>query len=124
MLNNRIFKDNRIPPRSFTNADYASFGGAPVGYSYEDGQYWDTTSYAIPEGAESVEAMLYYQSTTKEYVEFLRDENTTNSKGQEMFDLWNNNGNCPPEVMESATIVLNPECDADLDSDGDIDAAI
>ena len=30
---------------------------------------------------------------------------------------------CRPPVMESATIMLNPECDADLDSDVDVDAA-
>jgi hypothetical protein len=42
---------------------------------------------------------LYYQSTSKEFVEFLRDENRTNTKGQEMFDLWNMNGKCPPTLM-------------------------
>ena len=41
---------------------------------------------------------LYYQSTSKEYVEFLRDENTTNTAGQALYDLWTNNGKCPPEA--------------------------
>ena len=48
---------------------------------------------------------LYYQSTSKEFVEFLRDENRTNTKGQEMYDLWNNNGKCPPTLMAEATWV-------------------
>ncbi|MHC4093376.1 MAG: hypothetical protein ACYSVY_24410, partial [Planctomycetota bacterium] len=48
VLNNTVYKDNRIPPRGFTNAAYADFGGAPVDYSYADGQYWDETYYAIP----------------------------------------------------------------------------
>ncbi len=48
---------------------------------------------------------LYYQSTSKEFVEFLRDENTTNTKGQELYDLWNNNGKCPPTLMAQATWV-------------------
>ncbi len=122
VLNNKIFKDNRIPPRGFTNADFASFGGAPVDYVYEDGQFWDATPYDIPKGAASAEVTLYYQSTTKEYVEFLRDENSTDTKGQELFDLWNENGKSPPEIMQTVTILLNQECPADLDGSGSVGA--
>jgi len=109
VLNNKTFSDNRIPPRGFTNAAFDDFGGAPVGYSYADGQYWDETYYAIPAGAASAEVTLYYQSTSKEFIEFLRDENTTNSLGQEMYDLWNDNGKCPPEVMWTGTLALTSE---------------
>jgi hypothetical protein len=108
VLNNDVLKDNRIPPRGFTNAAYEDFGGAPVAYSYADGQYWDESFYTIPSGTTSAEVTLYYQSTSKEFVEFLRDENTTNTKGQEMYDLWNDNGKSPPEVMAS-TIIAVPE---------------
>jgi hypothetical protein len=121
VLNNKVFKDNRIPPRGFTNAAYESFGGGHVGYSYSDGQYWDETSYDVPPGAVSAEVTLYYQSTSKEFVEFLRDENFTNSKGQELYDLWNDNDKCPPEVMQTATIQLaGPDCPADIDGDGEV----
>jgi len=99
VLNNMVVSDNRIPPRGFTNAAFESFGGAPVGHSYADGQYWDDTEYTIPPGARRAEARLYYQSTSKEFIEFLRDENRTDNKGQIMYDLWNNNGKCPPELM-------------------------
>lgn len=108
VLNNKIFKDNRIPPRGFSNAEFSGFGGAPVGHTYLDGQFWDDTLYTIPPGATSVELTLYYQSTTKEFAEFLRDENTTNSEGQALYDLWNNNGKCPPETMRTSTIALTP----------------
>jgi hypothetical protein len=119
VLNNKVFKDNRIPPRGFTNAAYEDFGGGYVGYSYPDGQYWDDTFYAIPSGAVSAEVTLYYQSTSKEFVEFLRDENFTNSKGQELYDLWNDNGKCPPEIMQTAMIaVVAPPCPGDIDGDG------
>ncbi|MEW6249438.1 MAG: Ig-like domain-containing protein [Planctomycetota bacterium] len=119
VLNNKIFKDTRIPPRGFTNADYASFGGAPVGLVYADGQYWDTTSYAIPPGAASATVRLYYQSTSKEFVEFLRDENTTNNAGQVLYDLWNNNGKSPPELMSSANFAVTPALvPGDLNCDG------
>lgn len=103
VLNNRVYEDNRIPPRGFSNAAYAAFGGAPVGHHYDDGQFWDDSLYAIPPGAVRAEVRLYYQSTSKEFVEFLRDENTTNTKGQEMYNLWNANGKCPPTLMSAAT---------------------
>lgn len=123
VLNNKIFKDNRIPPRGFNNTEFANFGGAPVGASYADGQYWDDTSYIIPDGTARVEVRLYYQSTSKEYVTFLRDENTTNSKGQELYNLWDANGRCPPELMTMASLTLTPVIrPGDIDGDGDIDA--
>lgn len=106
VLNNKIYEDNRIPPRGFTNATFALFGGAPVGHSYADGQYWDESLYALPEGTTRAEVKLYYQSTSKEFIEFLRDENRTNTKGQELFDLWNNNGKCPPTLMAADTWVI------------------
>jgi hypothetical protein len=105
VLNDTVYQDNRIPPRGFLNEQYASFGGAPVAYRYEDGQYWDRTEYTVPLGTARAEVDLYYQSTSKEFVEFLRDENTTDSKGQELYELWNDNGKCPPTLMTSAVWV-------------------
>lgn len=119
VLNNKVYKDNRIPPRGFTNAAFADFGGAPVEHSYADEQYWDDTYYVIPPGAASAEVTLYYQSTSKEFIEFLRDENTTNNIGQEMYDLWNENDKCPPEVMQTAFITSLLQ--ADLDGSGGVD---
>jgi cytochrome c553 len=104
VLNNKVYKDNRIPPRGFTNAAYESFGGQPVSHTYDDDQYWDETYYTIPPAATKAEVTLYYQSTSKEFIEFLRDENTTDNAGQDMYDLWNDNGKCPPEVMAAASV--------------------
>ena len=117
VLNNKIFEDNRIPPRGFTNAAFAEFGGAPVGHHYDDGQHWDDAGYAVPAGAVRAEVKLYYQSTSKEFIEFLRDENTTNSAGQDMYDLWNENGKCPPTLMASASYNVLP-AEEDFDGDG------
>lgn len=123
VLNNKIYKDNRIPPRGFNNALFSSFGGAPVGREYADGQYWDDAWYSVPFGAVSATATLYYQSTSKEYVEFLRDKNATDNTGQLMYDLWNNNGKCPPELMRTVTVAVSiPDVRADLDHDGDVDS--
>lgn len=99
VLNNKIYEDNRIPPRGFTNAAFEAFGGTPVGHVYADGQHWDDSDYTIPAGARRAEVRLFYQSTSKEFVEFLRDENMTDDKGQRMYDLWNDNGKCPPVLM-------------------------
>jgi len=105
VLNNKIYEDNRIPPRGFTNANFEPFGGLPVGHSYADGQYWDDSLYTLPPGTTRAEVKLYYQSTSKEFVEFLRDENRTTSHGQMMYDLWATNGMCPPTLMAQSTWV-------------------
>jgi hypothetical protein len=105
VLNNKIYEDDRIPPRGFINTTFAAFGGEPVGYSYADGHYWDDTDYNLPVGTTRVDVRLYYQSTSKEFVEFLRDENHSNTNGQAMYDLWNDNNKCPPTLMAQTTWV-------------------
>lgn len=103
-LNDTILKDNRIPPLGFTNANYSAFGGQPVdpdqpGVRYADGQNWDTATYGLPSSSRQVVATLYYQTTSKDYIDFLRDENNTNSAGQDMHDLWTANAKAPPVKM-------------------------
>ena len=112
-LNDSMYKDNRIPPLGFTHAAFDAFGGAPVDDSrpaprYADGQNWDTAMFALPASARSVKATLYYQTTSKEYVEFLRDENTTNTAGQEMYDLWVAHGRSAPVAMAQDSTTFNP----------------
>jgi hypothetical protein len=120
VLNNKVFKDNRIPPQGFSNANYETFGGPPVAYTYGEGQYWDITTYEIPYDAATAEVTFYYQSTSKEFIEFLRDENTTNTLGDQMYDLWNSNGKSPPEVMVQQQFVLAPPVPGDADGDGKV----
>lgn len=123
VLNNRVYKDNRIPPRGFTNAAFATFGGTPVGATYADGQHWDVTPYGIPDSAVTAEVALYYQSTTREYVEFLRDHNVTNDTGEILHKLWLNYGQSPPELMATTTVALVPPDPADFNGDGTVDFA-
>jgi hypothetical protein len=110
VLNDTIYKDNRIPPLGFTNAGFDAFGGAPVdsewsgsGPRYEDGQNWDTSVYRVPPGTETIVTTLYYQTISREYVEFLRDENVTDTAGQTLYDLWTENGRAAPVVMARDT---------------------
>ncbi len=112
-LNDTIYLDNRIPPLGFTNAAYETFGGAPVEPlhpppRYPDGQNWDAPSFALPSAARQASAVLYYQTTSKDYVEFLRDANTTNGAGQAMYDAWSANGRCGPIVMAGDSMSFNP----------------
>ncbi len=121
VLNNKVYKDNRIPPRGFTNAGYEEFGGAPVNTTYADGQYWSDTPYALPIGAASATVNLYYQTSAKDYIEFLRDENHTNDWGQRLHDLWQVHGMSEPVLMASHTIALTGFVPGDFDGDGDAD---
>jgi hypothetical protein len=110
-LNNHIFKDNRIPPRGFTNATFDAAGAPVVGATYADGQYWDTTAYSVPNGATSAVVTLKYQTTTKEFVEFLRDENVGNAydikgAGQKLYDIWTSTGRSAPVSMATVTVNL------------------
>ncbi len=111
VLNNYIYKDNRIPPRGFTNANFQTIQSAPVGYAYADGQNWDQTDYLVPGTSAQVVATLYYQTTSKEYVEFLRDENRTNTRGQVLYDLWAANGKSAPVAMSTQTFNIKPIVD-------------
>ena len=80
--------DNRIPPRGFTNAAFSAAGAAPVAYTYADGQYWDNTDYAIPANAVKAAVSFYYQTSSMEYMEFLRDTVSQGGQtGNEAYDL-------------------------------------
>jgi hypothetical protein len=107
VLNDTVYFDNRIPPRGFTNAAFADIQSAPVGYDYADGQFDDVTPYVLPDASRRVEATLYYQSTSKEYVEFLRDENTTDDTGDQLFASWVNQGRAAPVAMATSELILD-----------------
>ena len=64
-LNSYVIKDNCIPPRGFTNANFETFDGQPVDYTYADGEYSDNTSFSIPSDAVVGVATLYFQTSSK-----------------------------------------------------------
>ena len=77
------YKDNRIPPKGFDIANAVDRLSEPIwdGVSRTDyftaqeyaGGY-DDSSLTIPAGADYVIVKLYYQGTSREYIEFLRNE--------------------------------------------------
>lgn len=109
-LNNVTISDNRIPPRGYNFAAFNAVGAAPASGGqpdptlYADGQYWDTAVYTLPEGVAYGRVRLLYQTTSKEYVEFLRDNNPYPgyNNGQILYDLWEQFGKNTPEVMAQA----------------------
>ena len=82
-LANGRYKDNRIPPKGFRIAEAGTRLCVPVWHGAEDTNYFSPAEYAggydevsltIPTGADTVRVNLYYQTTSREYIEFLRDE--------------------------------------------------
>ena len=125
VLNNMIYKDNRIPPRGFTNAAFQAAQAAPVAAVYADGQYWDDTDFRIPPGAVSATVSVYYQTSSKEYIEFLRDENLNDPPGDEpnegelLHAQWLMTGMSPPVLMGEMSVQnLVPGLFADADCSG------
>ena len=122
-LNNVILSDNRIPPIGFTNAAFAEVQAEPVNYEYADGQNWDDTLFDVPDGAVTAVVTLYYQTSSREYMEFLRDANVTNDAGQIAYDAWVEQGMSAPVDMDSAMIALTPPLVGDLDGDGHVNGS-
>ncbi len=136
VLNNCIRLDNRIPPLGFLGGSDVEI--RPVGYTYPETfpgsgvlVNYDDTDYqvALPTPTHSpvtFRARLLYQTTSDQYVAFLRDQATLNgfppdciarsgglltvSRGQYLYDLWNNYDRAPPEPMaeSSAAVEVGP----------------
>jgi hypothetical protein len=77
------YKDNRIPPKGFNIEAAAERLSGPVWEGSADPDYFTAAEYAggyddvsmsIPSGADRVDVTLYYQGTSREYVDFLRRE--------------------------------------------------
>ncbi len=77
------YKDNRIPPRGFDIGNATNRLCEPVWHGVSDLNYFTPDEYAggyddliitLPVGTERIEAGLYYQTTSREFIEFLRDE--------------------------------------------------
>ncbi|NCF65876.1 MAG: hypothetical protein GWP61_07875 [Chloroflexi bacterium] len=114
-LNNQVVNDNRIPPRGYTFEAFNKAGAAPYTDGkpdpdrYPDGHSWDTTLYELPDGVARGVVRLLYQTASKEYIEFLRDNNpyAGNNNGKILYDLWQQSGRSQPELMAEYEFGLN-----------------
>lgn len=76
-------KDNRIPPRGFDINMAPQRLCEPVWHGVSDPAYFSAAEYAggydaaetfVVKGANKIQVALYYQGTSREYIEFLRNE--------------------------------------------------
>lgn len=83
VLADRRYKDNRIPPKGFRIEEAVGRLCEPVWEGQSRPDYFTPDEYAggydevsllVPAGADRIEVNLYYQVTSREYMEFLRDE--------------------------------------------------
>ncbi|GEM_PF-884960 len=110
-LNDTIFSDNRIPPRGFTRFGFQQRLAQPVAATYADSQYWDATTYTLPSTASQLSATLYYQTISRSYIEFLRDENIGNANdwnqwGEKLYNSWLLRGKSQPVTMNRLTVAV------------------
>lgn len=77
------YKDNRIPPKGFLWQQAEARLSEPVWQGQSQATYYTSAEYAggyddvaltVAAGGSKVEIRLYYQGTSREYVEFLSDE--------------------------------------------------
>jgi hypothetical protein len=137
------YKDNRIPPKGFDTTNMNARMAQPVWEGVDAPDYFTAAEYAggydevtisKPTGTTTWYATLYYQTTSKEYVEFLRDEINGDAStlpsssyiiqtdpffsnlkgwGDAMYDLWLHNGGAEPVLMETIGDSPAPPCNID-----------
>jgi hypothetical protein len=146
------YKDNRIPPKGFNTSAMDERLIQPRWEGEDSPDYFTADEYAggydrliidKPQDTAYWNATLYYQTTSKEYIEFLRDEingdadtlqgngaggdppylvqtdpffSNLKGWGDAIWDLWLHNNGSAPVVID--TYYRVPSDDIDFDSDG------
>jgi len=120
VLNNSVYKDNRIPPyalaydeavtRNILPVPETQFGAPGPGGTFN---HFDLASFPVPPNAASVEVRLLYQATSWEYIQFLWKQNDGSEpflgqEGVNMLDAWLNTGMAPPFEMAAVTAAVTP----------------
>jgi hypothetical protein len=115
VLNNKVVKDNRIPPygmrydesvkRNILPVPADQYGNPGPGGVYD---YWDEIDLNPPAGAAYATIQLLYQPTSWEYIQFLYLANRGANafladEGRNLLDAWLATGMAAPYVMVSAT---------------------
>ncbi len=132
VLNDKVVKDNRIPPfgmrfddavtRNILPVPAGQYGTPAAGESFD---HWDELVLDPPPGADQATFTLYYQPTSWEYIQFLALANTGQNaflaqEGDRLLNAWIETGMATPYAMASTawqnTVAA---CGDGLDNDGD-----
>jgi MYXO-CTERM domain-containing protein len=109
-LHDTILKDTRIEPLGFRPDEDTT----PVGISFlrdSDGGAMGAAEWtyrvrfpaaALAGGSVTVEARLFHQATTREYVEALQAANVTDGSGDALRAIWEATGRAAPVLMKTA----------------------
>ncbi len=119
VLNNKVVKDNRIPPYRMNYEEArvrnalpvpATQYGDPEGNPAQNGEYnyWDEFTLSPPAGAVYATIDLMYQPTSWEYIQFLYLANDglnpfLADEGLNLLNAWMGTGMAEPYVMASTT---------------------
>lgn len=114
-LHNFIVEDTRIPPLGFTPTPTTQPKG-PINYSNGSGGFKnsDEASFTIPvpTGAAGFKKLLVrvnYQTVTQSYVDFLASENTTDTRGTKLAQIYTDTGKAAPIVVAQAEALVDLE---------------
>ncbi|EYF03048.1 MYXO-CTERM sorting domain-containing protein [Chondromyces apiculatus] len=107
-LHDMIISDTRIPPRGFVPSDTTrptqeiDFTDGNGGYRSFDEASFTVTAPSGASGMQTLSVRVYYQSMTRHYIEFLRDQNVTDDRGQLLEEIYLATGEAPPILIASA----------------------
>jgi hypothetical protein len=132
VLNNKVVKDNRIPPygmdrdaatvRNVLPVPATQYGDPTGKHAYN---YWDDFPLNPPPGAVTATIRLMYQPTSWEYIQFLARANNGSktflaNEGGNLLDAWLNAGMPAPDgTRMAAPYVMATTTWTAPDSDGD-----
>jgi hypothetical protein len=107
-LHNMVISDTRIPPQGFVPSETTKplgeidFSDGKGGTRSFDEATFTVTAPADAAGDLTLSARVYYQSMTREHIEFLKTANTTDSRGEELESIFKATGEGAPLLIASA----------------------
>jgi hypothetical protein len=111
-LQDMHLSDTRIPPKGFA-ASLATQPSSEIDYSDGAGGYKDfdeaTFTLTAPDdllGAQKLVVGVEWQSMRRAYAEYLRDANTTNTKGDDLWAIYQKTDEAPPLLIASAETMV------------------